>query len=194
MANGNDNRITGFRQRGVPGDLAAPFTAFRPAGGGGPGIDRTLQVYLPEIFPIPNATEFNVLATKQTTAAETNIDIGLLVPVPDNNIGIIRGVTLFVSDMTPATVVSFTLLLDNGPVGGYANLSIFPRTAPFVSNGFDSFIRVDNGQTIRTQYTNTDGGTYTLGIQVSGWWWPRTLGDLWIRTGGAQGLPGATEG
>lgn len=178
------NDITGFRTKGVPADLVAPFVGFRPPGASGPGIDRALQIYLPEIFPIPAASEFNTLVTKQTTAIESNIDIGLALNIPANNIAIIRGVALFISDMTAATNVTWTLLTNNGPESGYANLFIFPRVAPFVSNAYDSFIRVDNGQTVRAIYSNLDGGTYNIGIQVSGWWWPKTLGDLWMKTGG----------
>jgi hypothetical protein len=196
MPNSNGQAITGFQQRGVPADLIAPFAPFRPAGSGGPGIDRALQIYLPEIFPIPAATEFNTLLTKATVAAETNTDFGILIDVPDNNIAIIRGVSLFITNMLTTTQITWTLLTNNGPVGGYSNLFIFPRTAPFVSNAFDSFIRVDNGQIVRAQFTNpaTDGGSYTLGIAVSGWWWPKTLGDLWMRTGGQQITPNTDAG
>ncbi len=63
-----DNDLTGFRNRTVPADIAAPFTPYKSSRGGEPGIDRALQIFLPEIYPIPGANEFNVLAQKATTA------------------------------------------------------------------------------------------------------------------------------
>lgn len=179
------NDLTGFRNRTTPSDLAAPFNAVRPHSGG-PAIDRTLQVYLPEIYPIPAATEFNILAQKATTIVEAGVDIGLTVDVPPNNVAIIRGVNLYISDMTTATNVSWTVTLNGAPAQGFNNLSIFPRNSPFVSNSFDAFVRVGQGIKIRVVYTNTDGGSYTVGAALSGWWWPQTLGEQWIRSGGAE--------
>ncbi len=85
--------------------------------------------------------------------------------------------------MLTSTVVSWTVQLNGAPATGFNNLSIFPRNSPFVSNSFDAFIRVGQGQKIRVVYTNTDGGSYTVGASVSGWWWPQALGELWMKHG-----------
>lgn len=179
MANGNG--IRGL-QRTLPLDLAAPFgQAVRHESG--PTIGRQLQVYLPEVYPIPSAVEFNTSVSKATAAAETNIDIGLTVQLPESNIGIVRGVTIEITDMLTTTNVTWSMLFNGAPVPGYNNLSIFPRSAPFVSNAFDSFVRVPQGVKITFNYTNTDGGTYTIGAAVSGWFWPQSLGNLWVQHG-----------
>lgn len=175
------NDLTGFRNRTVPADLAAPYVPYNPPNNG-PAISRALQIYLPEIYPIPGANEFNVLAQKATVAVET-ADIGLVVDLPPNNIGIIRGINLYISDMLTSTVVSWTVQVNGAPATGFNNLVIFPRNSPFVSNSFDAFIRVGQGQKIRVNYTNTDGGSYTVGAAVSGWWWPQALGELWMKNG-----------
>lgn len=179
-----DNTLTGFRNRTLPADLTAPFTPYQDASTG-PGIDKALQVPLPEVYPIPSATEFNILAQKTTIAAEQNIDIGLVLDFPANNIGIIRGVTFYISNMLATTAVTWTVNLNGAPAAGYNNISIFPRVSPFVSNGFDSFVRVPQATKIRVNYTNTDGGSYVVGAALSGWFWPQTLGDLWLKKGGA---------
>lgn len=175
--------LTGFRQTSVPADLLAPYTAVKHAETG-PNIDRALQIYLPTIEPIPGASEFNILATKATVAVETNVDIGLTLDLPANNIGIIRGVNLFILDMLTTTVLTWTLTINGGPVSGYTNLQIFARTAPFVGNTFDSFVNIPQGSKVRVVYTNTDGGSYTIGAAISGWFWPQSLGEQWIRKGG----------
>lgn len=177
------DKLSGFRNRTLPADLVAPYTPYQDANTG-PGIDRALQVYLPEIYPIPGANEFNILAQKATVAVEANTDIGLVVDVPKNNIGIIRGLNIFISDMLTTTNVTWTLMVNNGPATGYNNISIFPRTSPFVGNSFDAFVRVPQGASIRVVFSNVDGGSYTVGASVSGWSWPQTLGDLWMQKGG----------
>lgn len=178
------DKLTGFRNRVLPADLTAPYTAYKDAKTG-PAIDRTLQVYLPEVYPIPSATEFNLLATKATVAVEAGTDIGLTLDLAANNIGIIRGVNIFISDMLNTTNVTWTVTVAGGPAPGYNNLAIFPRTSPFVGNSFDSFIRLPQGAKVRVTFSNTDGGSYTVGASLSGWSWPTTLGDLWTKKGGA---------
>jgi hypothetical protein len=185
MANGN-----GFRAipNTVPLDLTAPYTG-RPlpdvTGLGSTSTERlpqTVQIYLPEVFPIPGAQEFNPTVSKATVAAET-ADIGLVVQLPERNIGIIRSVVLDITDMLTTTVVSWTLQINGAPVGGYNNLSIFPRVAPFVGNSLDTFIRVPQGAKITATYTNTDGGSYVVGISISGWFWPQDAGTQWLTRG-----------
>ena len=177
------DKLTGFKNRTLPADLVAPYVAVKDHTTG-PSIDRALQIYLPTIEPIPGASEFNPQATKATNVVEANVDIGLTLDVPPNNIGIIRGVQLFILDMLTTTVVTWTLTINGGPVQGYTNLSIFARTAPFVGNSFDSFINIPQGGKVRVIYTNTDGGSYTIGAGISGWFWPQSLGEQWTKKGG----------
>lgn len=172
--------------RSLPADLVAPYTSTAQRTEG-PTIDRALQVYLPDIYPIPGASEFNILVTKSTTVAET-ADIGLTLDVPANNIGIIRSVTISVSDMLTTTVVSWTVQVNGAPAQGYFGLSMYPRVSPFVSNAFDSFIHIPQGGKVRVQYTNTDGGSYTVGASIGGWFWPESLGRQWIDKAGALNL------
>jgi len=190
LGNGNSgNRapaggIGGQGTRIVPADLLAPFTDFVGAPGG-PSVARSLQVYLPEVFPIPAATEFNVVVSKASAGAETNVDIGIVLDLPQNNIGIVRGVSLYINNMLTTTNVTWTLRFNGAPVPGYNNLSIFPRAAPSVANSFDSFVRIPQGNPmqVRVTYSNIDGAAYTVGAALSGWFWPITLGNLWIQQG-----------
>lgn len=189
MANGNGNRapiggITGQGTRTVPADLLAPYEPFQGAAQG-PGVQRSLQVYLPEVFPIPSATEFNVVVSKASAGAEQNIDIGIVLDLPQNNVGIVRGVSLYINNMLATTNVQWTLRFNGAPVPGYNNLSIFPRAAPSVANSFDSFVRIPQGNPmqVRVTYSNIDGAAYTVGAALSGWFWPIQLGNLWVKQG-----------
>ncbi len=184
---GDSNGFSAVR-RTIPSDLAAPYVG-RPIAGTGvqgpaaPNVDRSLQVWQPEIFPIPGAQEFNNTVNKSTVAPETNTDFGLSIQLPPYNIGIIRSVSIYITNMLATTNVTYTLNINNAPVGGYSGLSIFPRVAPSISNSFDSFIRVPQGAKITASFTNTDGGTYVVGFAVSGWFWPQEIGNQWIRQG-----------
>jgi hypothetical protein len=189
MALGNGNRapiggIGGQGTRVVPADLLAPYEPYQ-GGPSGPHVDRSLQVYLPEVFPIPSATEFNLVVAKATAVIEANIDIGLVLDLPQNNVGIVRGVTLYINNMLTTTNVTWTLTFNGAPVPGHNNLSIFPRAAPSVANSFDTFVRIPQGNPmkVRVQYSNNDGGAYTVGVALSGWFWPIQLGNLWTQQG-----------
>lgn len=172
--------VNGLRRMGSPADLIAPFV-------GGVerkvSVGRVLQIYLPEVYPIPAAQEFNPVVSKATSAVETSVDTGLSVQVPPNNVAIIRGFTIFITNMVATTNVSYTLRVNGTPQPGFSNVSIFPRAAPYVGNGFDAMIRVPQGGLVTATYSNGDGGTYTIGVAVSGWWWPQELGNTWIAQG-----------
>jgi hypothetical protein len=175
-----NDRIGGVRKT-LPMDLAAPYVPVNRHDRG-PGIARMLQVYLPEVYPIPSAIEFNTQVSKDTNVVET-ADIGLTVNIPESNVGIVRAVLLQINDMLTTTNVTWTLQFNGAPVPGYSKISMFPRSAPFVGNSFDAFVRVPSGTKITVQYDNVDGGSYKVGAAVSGWFWPESLGQLWLQQG-----------
>lgn len=147
-------------------------------------IARSLEIYLPDVLPIPEAQLFNVQGNVDSPGAETDVLIpNVTVQLPAGSIGVIRGLSIYVNDMLQTTDVQFTLRFDGNPVNGFSRLSMFPRLAPSVSNGFDTLIRVPMGVAITVTYTNVDGGVYKVGASFSGWSWPATSGDRWIGLG-----------
>lgn len=170
------------RPLNVPADLASPYGRGPATPNKGPGLPQEVPIYLPENFPIPSAVEFNPLAKKTTAVAESGIDIGLILTIPERSLGILRGVSLYITNMLDTTNVTWSVLQNGAVIPGYSNLSIFPRVAPFVSNGFDAFFRLGQGP-VTVVYNNIDGGTYTVGAALSGWFWPQSLGDLWLQQG-----------
>jgi len=158
-------------------------------------LPRRLQLLLPEDSPIPDAAEFNASGTTSTAAVQANQAIALspqvgntagIVELPKGNVGRIASVIISLTDMLPTTNVTFTLRINSAPVPGYANISMTPRTAPYVANTFGNpgcRILVPQGAQISAVFSNIDGGTYVVGICVGGWYWPDASGKRWIRLG-----------
>lgn len=167
---------TGHGGAPVPSPLGLP--------NGGAMIARQLVIYPPEIYPIPDAIEFNLEGDVATVIVQAGITIpNVTVQLGAGYIGIIRGFSIYIDDMLATTDVRWTLLLNGQPAPGYGNLRMFPRVAPSVSNGFDAFVRVPDGNLITVVFSNVDGGTYRVGAAISGWMWPKSSGERWIASG-----------
>lgn len=181
------NGFAGLRPN-VPADIAAPWVT-PPDRAAVQEIPRHVPVYLPEVFPIPDAVEFNPSGERASAAAETQTITLLptisnaLVKIPDQNIGIIRGLSIWITNMLTTTNVRWTLLVNGSPAGGYGSIALPVRATSFAGNSFDCFIRVPDGASIAVQYVNTDGGTYSIGASVSGWYWPIASGKRWLERG-----------
>ena len=143
-----------------------------------------LDIPLPEVFPIPDAKEFNPLGSIAGIGVASNITItGTTFTVPDSTYGIIRGVSLYVNDMTPTTAITYTVVINQGSPQGFTALSMFPRTATSVSNSFDSFVRFEGPATIFVKYSQTDAGLNLIGASYSGWFWPKASDQRWRNYG-----------
>lgn len=161
-----------------------------PPSAGGPGgmptpAARSLQLPLPEIYPIPDAHEFNPLGSIDSAAINTSpaVVTGCSLSVPQGSNGVIRGVSLYINNMLATTNVDWSLLIDGQVPQGYGGLTIFPRVSPFVTNGFDCLIRFDAPAEISIVFRNLDGGSYKIGASFSGWFWPKAAGDRWMAYG-----------
>ena len=144
----------------------------------------SLQIPLPEVLPIPDAKEFNPLASQASAGLETNTVIaGTAFAVPAGYFGVIRGLTLYIVNMLATTNVTWTLQINGAAPQGFSALSIFPRVAPYVGNGFDACIRFTGPALIQVIFTNADGGAYTVGASYSGWFWPQASDARWRRFG-----------
>jgi hypothetical protein len=145
---------------------------------------RALEIPLPEVFPIPDAKEFNVLGSIASPGAQANILItGTSFVIPTGNLFRISGLNLEIAPMLATTNVLWSLVMNGQAFPGYQNVSIFPRAAAFVSNAFDTFLRGRGEVTLSVIFTNIDGGVYTIGAAFSGWFWPETSDSRWKATG-----------
>ena len=165
------------------GGGAAVRTPLDPPGSG-PVITKAIQLYLPEIYPIPEAQNFNLVGSAASVAPETGTVLaGCTLQLPANNVGVIRGLALYIDNMLTTTNVTWSLVVQNGVPQGFGNLSMFPRNATFVGNNFDILVRVPVGANVQVIFSNIDGGSYTVGAAISGWFWPVTSGDRWLAGG-----------
>jgi hypothetical protein len=149
-----------------------------------PPLTRTLEIPLPDVYPTIDATQFNTQGQKATSVIEGPLVIpGSAIVVPANNWIRISSLNLQIDNMLLTTNVVFSLRVNQQAQGGFTNLPIFPRVAPFVGQEFDVFLRFTGPATIDVVYSNNDGGSYTLGAAVSGWFWP-TASDQRVKTRG----------
>lgn len=144
----------------------------------------SLNIPLPEDEPIPDAKEFNVSGSIGTAAVSAGTLItGCTLDVPPNNLGVIRGVDLYISNMLVTTNVTWTLTINGAAVSGYQGISIFARVTPFVGNGFSPKVRFRGPALVQVVFSNIDGGAYTVGAAFSGWFWPEASDERWKATG-----------
>jgi hypothetical protein len=147
-------------------------------------MTRALQIPMPEVFPIPDAHEFNITGSVASPGAANNVAItGCTFDIPDASLAIIRSVSLYITGMIATTNVLWSLLRDNQPLPGYQNISIFPRAVASIGLSLDAFLRVRGKCTISMQFSNIDGAAYVVGGAFSGWYWPETSDARWRATG-----------
>lgn len=139
----------------------------------------TLALYLPEIFPIPGATEFNADAFQASPGVGTIIPAGLVIQTPASSLGIVRVFGVGLDDMTQATNVIFRLRINEQPVPAWGAFRLFPGVAARVTSSSDVFVRVPPNSKIDVAIQNVDGAAYLVGANYSGWFWPESLDKAW---------------
>lgn len=151
--------------------------------GGGATIDRALQVYPPELYPIVGAQEFRKNEQFASAAAGVLTPAALQTVLPDRYVGVIRVFSYGLLLMLATTVVKWELLFNGGPVAGQS-FTFFPGPVPRITANEDLYLRVPMGTTIDVRFTNTDGAAYTVGAGYYGWFWQPAGAEAW--TGSAS--------
>lgn len=139
------------------------------------------------VEPLASSNQFNLTANTASLAAvagQTVFLTGADLTVAAYNVGVIRGVTIFIDAPTALTVVQFALLVNGQAPAGFDRLQSFPRVATNISIGFDAQIRLTQGDVITLRATNvTAAGPWTVGMSYNGWTTPtrdieRIFGDI----------------
>lgn len=147
-------------------------------------VGRQLEVPLPEVFPIPDATIFNAECQQASNAAGSFVlSFTPDVTIPASNLAIMTSFTIYVQNMLQTTSITWTLLANGNPVPGYNLLAIFPGTSPRAANTFNAPMRFTGLTQLQVQITNGDGGMYLLGAAISGWFWPLASDRRWKSAG-----------
>lgn len=190
-----------------------PAVQFPPIGGSPPGlmgqsqaeqskdprktVVRILDIYLPEIFPIPGAQEFQgyyeATLAGPVTGANTVFTQGFggaPLALPLNYQGIIRTVDIFATataGLLATTRILYTVLVNGAAAPGWQNRTFFQRITQSFEVGFDSFIRLPDSAVVSAQIRVNDANTYDVGIYVTGWYWPVSNGRAWMEGNGNYG-------
>lgn len=155
----------------VPGGVAiAPPLA--PQG----QADKTV-FFDPSLFPPPFATPINLAANQGIVGAGTfYTPAGLALQIPGNCYGVISTIDLLLDSITITSNVLWTLRINKVPVPGFNPLTILGRNgAASVSKSWPGPLRIliPLGGIIDVLIEDVDGGSYTAGTALYGWFWPQ---------------------
>lgn len=182
MSNYPGGRLPGGLGKAEPADILSERgnqPPSPPAGRSAVAPTPSLELYLPEIFPIPGATEFYADAFQASPGAGTIVPAGLVIQTPQSSLGIVRVFGVGLDDMTQATNVIFRLRINEQPVPAWGAFRLFPGVAARVTSSSDVFVRVPPNSKIDVAIQNVDGAAYQVGANYSGWFWPESLDKAW---------------
>jgi hypothetical protein len=104
--------------------------------------------------------------------------------VPKSSILIIKSLDLYATNTTGTTNIVFQLLANGAPIPGYGNMTVFAGVAVVNSRSFnDLTLRFTEGTSITAQLVNNDGATYEVALGAQGWYYPRTVADMYKTLG-----------
>jgi len=86
-----------------------------------------------------------------------------------NQMGVIKGFTLFITSMLAATDVRWSLLVNGSPVNGLNPVTILPRVVTSISRPLSTLVFVPPLATVSVRILNVDGGSYNVGADLEGW-------------------------
>lgn len=151
---------------------------------------KQLAIPLPELYPIPSATEFQQFDIETVTGVSTLVFSKTTLTLPQQSLGVIRNVNIFAGSavgLSATTNLQFTIRINGAGAPGWTNRTFFPRVASSLEQPFDAFIHLPAGCTVDAIVKDVDGGTYQAGIWFTGWFWPVLDGIAWMQGKGSYG-------
>jgi hypothetical protein len=140
------------------------------------------QLYMPDFYPMPTAVEFQFAGTVATVGAGVITQIpGCTFDLPAGYVGIIH--TFNISVLTTLTLTTnqlFSIYFNGAPANGYANRTFAGRAAQNLERQFDCALRIPNNALVTVQSTNVDGASYTVGADITGWYYSVADAARWI--------------
>jgi hypothetical protein len=140
---------------------------------------RSILLYVPDTFPIPGATEFQ-LSGSVATSSPGVVAVTPILTLPPHNVGIIRTFNIGTSTaITTATNQVYTVWINGGPGVG-TQRTYAGRGAINYERSFDTGFRIPDGGTVQVFVNNVDGGSYTDFADVVGWYHNTTSVKRWL--------------
>lgn len=100
--------------------------------------------------------------------------------VPKSSILVVKSLDLYATNTTTASQISFALQQNGMPYGQYGAILLFAGVAAVNSRSFnDQTFRFPEGVTVSLVVTNIDGAAYQVAGGAQGWYYPRTIADLY---------------
>lgn len=160
------------------------------ASGGGAASAPQPVIFPPEVYPIPGAVLFSVSTVPPGLAVSAAGGVVVLatLPIPAQSKGVLNVVEYGANTVTVATLLTFNVRFNQGPIS-YGALTIAPaRNATFAGESKNPLIRIPLGVNvvdIIATVAAADGATYLCGATLEGWYW--TLQDEQAYNSGRSG-------
>jgi hypothetical protein len=124
--------------------------------------------------PMPGSIFFQQGGTISVTGTVTVVVPGSVLKLPSKRAASIASVSIFLAgpgggSLAATNFATFSILVDGSPVPGWGKRFTFPRVAVSVQEPFDGPLIVAPGRTISAIATDTDGGSYIVGLFYTGW-------------------------
>jgi hypothetical protein len=164
----------------------APASRIAPIQPGGvliapPTAPRGTVFLDPSLFPPAGSQAFNVAANQAIVGAGAFFrPAALTFDIPQNCYGVINSIDLLLDSIAINTQVLWTLLINGSPVPGFNPITILGRNgAASVSKSWPGPLRIliPLGGVVQWLIQDVDGGLYTAGTAVYGWFWPQVRDD-----------------
>lgn len=108
----------------------------------------------------------------------TNVSVTGPFTLPDSCEGVIKTVNFYVDNLLLSSQITFALWASNSPVVGLGKYPVFPSQLPFFSVGFSrQTILLNLKDQVQVVVSVADGGSYTVGADVVGWYAPKELNE-----------------
>jgi hypothetical protein len=132
--------------------------------------------------PIPGAEEFVLLSGGVASPGVGTVQpAGLQLELKAGQAARIASITIYIIGLAATTDVRYQLRLNAAPI--YPSLSFFPRAAVSAGDEYDAYVRVRRPGTISMDIQNVDGGAYTVGAIVTGWFFSKADAAKYVTEG-----------
>lgn len=145
-------------------------------------LPETVTKFLPQDRPIPSAVEFNVLGQIGTAAVGTVLPVACRFQIPAGYSARISSFLIGATDVLASTALTWTFRANEVPIPGYTNLAVFVGVASRLVNTFDAFVLLYGPTMLDLAIANGDGGTYSVGGGITGWYWQTEAGESWLKS------------
>jgi hypothetical protein len=95
--------------------------------------------------------------------------------VPSTFVGYLQIMGIFLQSPTNLQDVTFSLLINGGPVQGWDNIKFPPGAANFVVQNFaDLQVRLPDSARVSVLVTNNNANAWVVGAKIAGWYHPES--------------------